>query len=174
MRGDILFLAHRLPFPPDRGDKIRSHHILKALAKIAPVHVGCLAETEADMQNAHHLDQVAASWCMPRRSKPLPLAGIEAVMRGEPVSLSAFRSPRLMDWVRQTVRTRSIRAIYVFSGQMGQYVPRGWQGRLVLDLVDVDSAKFEAYGKAGKGPRGWIDAREGRLLKQVEADGLSP
>ena len=31
MSGGILFLAHRLPFPPDRGDKIRSHHILKAL-----------------------------------------------------------------------------------------------------------------------------------------------
>ncbi len=173
MRGEILFLAHRLPFPPDRGDKIRSHHILKALAKIAPVHVGCLAESDDDAENAHHLDDVAASWCMPRRSKPLPLAGVEALMRGTPVSLSAFRSASLMDWVRQTVGTRNICAIYVFSGQMGQYVPHDWQGRLVMDLVDVDSAKFEAYGKAGIGPRSWIDAREGRLLKRVEADLVS-
>ena len=40
----VLFLAHRVPFPPDRGDRIRSHHLLKALAKLAPVHVGCFAE----------------------------------------------------------------------------------------------------------------------------------
>ena len=48
MSGEILFLAHRIPFPPDRGDKIRSHHILKALAELAPVHVACFTETAAD------------------------------------------------------------------------------------------------------------------------------
>ena len=165
-----LFLSQRVPFPPDRGDKIRSHHVLKALARIAPVHVGCLAETEADLANQHMLAGVAASWCMPRRSKPLPLAGAEALLRGVPVSFSAFRSARLVRWVEEVLRTHDISAIYVFSGQMGQYVPQDWKGRLVVDLVDVDSAKFEAYGKAGSGPRSWIDAREGRLLKAVESD----
>jgi sugar transferase (PEP-CTERM/EpsH1 system associated) len=168
--GDILFLAHRLPFPPDRGDKIRSHHVLKALAKLAPVHVGCLAETDGDLAHAGLLNDVATSWCMPRRSKLLPVAGAEALLRGEPVSLPAFRSAALARWVERTLHERDIAAIYVFSGQMGQYVPREWRGRLIVDLVDVDSAKFEAYGKAGSGPRSWIDSREGRLLKAVEAD----
>jgi hypothetical protein len=40
--GDILFLAHRVPFPPDRGDRIRSHALLYALARLAPVDVGCI------------------------------------------------------------------------------------------------------------------------------------
>lgn len=170
MSGEILFLAHRLPFPPDRGDKIRSHHVLKALAQLAPVHVGCLAETDTDVANERMLAGVAASWCMPRRSKPLPLSGIEALALGEPVSLAAFRSTELARWVERTLRQRDIAAIYVFSGQMGQYVPREWRGHLIADLVDVDSAKFEAYGAAGYGPRRWIDRREGRLLRQVEAD----
>lgn len=169
MSGDILFLAHRIPFPPDRGDKIRSHHVLKALAAIAPVHVGCLAESDDDFAHEGELASVAASHCMPRRSKPVSLAGMEALVRREPVSLAAFRSPELQRWVDHTLATREIAAIYVFSGQMGQYVPRGWQGRLVVDLVDVDSAKFEAYALERTGPRGWIDAREARLLRQVEA-----
>lgn len=169
MSGEILFLAHRLPFPPDRGDKIRSHHVLRALARIAPVHVGCLAHTDADVAHQHMLARVATTWAVPRLVKPLPLAGAQALLRGEPVSLAAFRSAGLRAWVQKTVRTRPIRAIYVFSGQMGQYVPRDWQGRLIVDLVDVDSAKFEAYSKAGGGPRSWIDAREARLLKRVEA-----
>ena len=29
---EILFLSHRIPYPPDKGDKIRSYHLLKALA----------------------------------------------------------------------------------------------------------------------------------------------
>lgn len=169
MDGDILFLAHRLPFPPDRGDKIRSHNILKALAQIAPVHVGCLGESAADSEHVHELEALAASWCMPRRSKPLPLAGLEALGRGEPVSLSAFRSAELSQWVKRTIQERDIAAIYVFSGQMGQFVPMDWAGRLVVDLVDVDSAKFEAFGADATGPRAWVDRREGRLLGAVEA-----
>ena len=169
MSGEILFLAHRLPFPPDRGDKIRSHHVLKALARIAPVHVGCLAEEEGDFEHVGALEALAASHCMPRRSKPVALAGLEALARREPVSLAAFRSRELHEWVQRTIVERDIAAIYVFSGQMGQYVPQGWAGRLIIDLVDVDSAKFEAYALDRSGPRGWIDAREARLLRKVES-----
>ena len=169
MSGEILFLAHRLPFPPDRGDKIRSHHLLKALANLAPVHVGCLAEDEADRENEHLAAELAASHCMPRRSKPVSLAGMEALVRREPVSLAAFRSPELQRWIDNLLATRDIAAIYVFSGQMGQFVPKDWSGRLIVDLVDVDSAKFEAYALERSGPRGWIDAREAKLLRQVES-----
>ncbi|RJY08601.1 TIGR03087 family PEP-CTERM/XrtA system glycosyltransferase [Aurantiacibacter aquimixticola] len=169
MSGEILFLAHRLPFPPDRGDKIRSHHILKALAELAPVHVGCLADTHEDKEHEGELEALAATHCMPWRSKPVSVAGFEALVRREPVSLAAFRSQDLQDWVRVTLAQRDIRAIYVYSGQMGQYVPSDWAGHLVVDLVDVDSAKFEAYALDRAGPRGWIDAREAKLLRRVEA-----
>lgn len=166
---EILFLAHRMPFPPDRGDKIRSHHVLKALTELAPVHVGCFAETAADRAAEAELRALAASYCLPMRRKPLALAGFVALMRREPVSLTAFRDEVLADWVATTLRERPIDTIYVFSGQMGQYVPADWGGRLVVDLVDVDSAKFEAYAARRGGPRGWIDGREGKLLRAVEA-----
>ena len=74
MDGEILFLSHRPPFPPDRGDKIRAHHVLKALSAIAPVHVGCLAEGPRDILQGGELTAVSASWCMPRRGTNLPLA----------------------------------------------------------------------------------------------------
>jgi sugar transferase (PEP-CTERM/EpsH1 system associated) len=165
----ILFLAHRVPFPPDRGDKIRSHHVLKALARLAPVHVGCFAETVADRAAELELGEVAETWCMPTRSKPLPAAGIEAIVRGEPVSLTAFRHRLLAEWVEHTLERYPVDTIYVFSGQMGQYVPPGWKGRVVVDLVDVDSAKFEAYASEKPFPMRWIDAREARLLRLEEA-----
>ena len=165
----ILFLAHRVPFPPDRGDKIRSHNVLKALAELAPVHVGCFAETSADRAAGADLASVAATWCMPSRTKPLPIAGLEAIVRGEPVSLTAFRHPELAAWVARTLERCSIDTIYVFSGQMGQYVPGEWMGRLVVDLVDVDSAKFEAYAREKALPMSWIEAREARLLRREEA-----
>jgi sugar transferase (PEP-CTERM/EpsH1 system associated) len=158
-----------MPFPPDRGDKIRSHHILKALAELAPVHVACFAETSADRAHEGGLAEVAASYCLADRTKPLVLAGLEALARHEPVSLAAFRHRTLQAYVERLLRDRPIDTIYVFSGQMGQYVPREWDGRMVVDLVDVDSAKFEAYAAEKNWPMRWIDAREGRLLRAEEA-----
>ncbi|MFL0356470.1 TIGR03087 family PEP-CTERM/XrtA system glycosyltransferase [Erythrobacter sp. GH1-10] len=164
--GDILFLAHRVPFPPNRGDKIRAHHILRKLVSIAPVHVGCFAETEEDRAAEAQLARIAASHCVPARSKPLVLAGVEAVLAGKPVSLTAFHSARLEKWVRQTLAERDISTIVVFSGQMGQYIPDEFQGRVIVDLCDVDSAKFEGYADTGE--RVWLNAREGRLLAREE------
>ncbi len=165
----ILFLAHRLPFPPDRGDKIRSHNVLKALAALGPVHVGCFGETVGDKANEIDLAELAESHFMPMRDKPLVLAGVEALLRREPISLTAFWDPALMGWIRRTLAQHEIDTIYVFSGQMGQYVPKSWAGRLVVDLVDVDSAKFEAYARDTKPPVRWIHAREARLLAREEA-----
>jgi sugar transferase (PEP-CTERM/EpsH1 system associated) len=158
-----------LPFPPDRGDKIRSHHVLKALVKLAPVHVGCFGETIDDKAGELELAEIAESHCMTMRDKPLPLAGLEALVRREPVSLAAFRHPALAGWVMRTLARHAIDTIYVFSGQMGQYVPEGWSGRLVVDLVDVDSAKFAAYARETRGPLSWINAREERVLAAEEA-----
>ena len=169
MKGEILFLAHRIPFPPDRGDKIRSHHLLQALSRLAPVHVACLADDAADLAQEPALAALAASHCLELRRKPLMLAGAEALLRRQPVSLTAFHHRGLARYVRKVLASRPIGAIYVFSGQMGQYVPAGFSGRLVMDFVDADSAKFEAYARAGHGLRHWIDAREARLLQAEEA-----
>ncbi|MEC7623000.1 MAG: glycosyl transferase family 1, partial [Pseudomonadota bacterium] len=70
--GETLFLGHRVPFPPDRGDKIRSHHLLKALARRGPVHVGTFAESGADMAQKPALAELARTHALVRRSKPLP------------------------------------------------------------------------------------------------------
>lgn len=168
MSGEVLFLAHRMPFPPDRGDKIRSSHVLRQLAALGPVHVATFAESDADLAQEPTVAALSASHCLVRRTKPLPLAGAEALLRGQPVSVTAFHSPHLEAYVAKVLAERPISAIYVFSGQMGQYIPDNFAGRVILDFVDVDSAKFEAYAAAGSGPRAWLDAREGKLLKAEE------
>ncbi|MAC58898.1 MAG: glycosyl transferase family 1 [Novosphingobium sp.] len=167
--GEILFLAHRIPFPPDRGDKIRSHHILKALARLAPVHVATFADDRHDHQFEANLAAISASYRLVDRNKSLPVAGIEALATGKPLSLAAFHDGRLERYVHEALAHHPIDVIYVFSGQMAQYVPADFRGRVVADLVDVDSAKFEAYAAKGRGFRSWMERREGKLLCAEEA-----
>ncbi|MBC2650859.1 TIGR03087 family PEP-CTERM/XrtA system glycosyltransferase [Novosphingobium aerophilum] len=166
---EILFIAHRIPFPPDRGDKIRSHHVLRRLAELGPVHVACFADDPDDLRHEPALAELAASHSLVRRNRPLPVAGLAALAQGLPVSLTAFADARLQSYVARVLATRPVSAIYVFSGQMGQYVPEGFGGRVVIDLVDVDSAKFEAYAAGVGGVRHWLYAREDRLLRAEEA-----
>lgn len=165
---ETLFLAHRVPFPPNRGDKIRSHHLLRAIAALGPVHVGTFGENAADLACAAELASVAKTHCLVHRTKPLAQAGLEALAIGKPVSLTAFGSPRLRAWVRETLARHPISRIFVFSGQMGQYVPDDFPGRVVIDLCDVDSAKFEAYARDHAWPRAVLDRREARLLAREE------
>lgn len=166
--GEILFLAHRIPFPPDRGDKIRSHHILKVLATLAPVHAACLADDASDLAHEAELAAVAASHCLVRRRGSLVGAGLAALLGGRPVSLAAFASAKLARYVRQVLAERPITTIFVFSGQMAQYVPAGFAGRVVMDFVDVDSAKFGQYARR-PGLAGPVYMREAWLLRRYEA-----
>lgn len=167
--GEILFLCHRVPFPPDRGDKIRSHHLLKGLVKLAPVHVGTFAETAQDRAQEAALGEVSASHLLVDRDLSLPRAGLRALASGRPVSLSAFADERLSHWVAQTLADRDIDTVVIFSGQMGQYIPASFAGRVVVDLCDVDSAKFEGYAAEAGFPKSWLLAREARLMAREEA-----
>ncbi|WP_420382504.1 TIGR03087 family PEP-CTERM/XrtA system glycosyltransferase [Novosphingobium sp.] len=170
MQPQVLFLAHRIPWPPDRGDRIRSWNLLRALSAHADVHLGCLVEDVAEMARAGAaIDGVTASTCMALRKGSIGWAGIRALITGQPVSVAAFRSWRLKQWVRRTLAERAIDAIFVFSGQMAQFVPADFRGRVVMDFVDVDSAKFADYAAAMRpGPVRAIHAREARVLGAYE------
>lgn len=146
--GDILFLAHRLPYPPDRGDRIRSWHVLQALAKLAPVHVCALIDDEADRVHVPMVERVAASVTVAHRRKSKLMAMAEALAGGGPASVAAFVDKDLMTAVQ--ARLPSVDTVYAFSSQMAAYVPADFAGRFLMDFVDMDSAKFAAMGFAGR------------------------
>jgi sugar transferase (PEP-CTERM/EpsH1 system associated) len=162
---EILFLAHRAPFPPDRGDRIRSYNILKYLSARARVHLVAFTDDAATIAPEHRalIDECV----LVQRTKSQPRAAIEALASGKPVSLTAFADPRLATAVTDILARRPIDAIYAFSGQMAQYLPTSGP-RAVMDFVDLDSAKFAAYAQDAHGPMRWMMQREARLLGGYE------
>ncbi len=166
--GEILFLAHRIPWPADRGDKIRSHNILRHLAELAQVHIACFADDERDMGFVPEMEPNFASVYAEIRKKPQWLAGAEALASGAPVSITSFASNSMAGHIETLLTSRDIGHIFCFSGQMAQFVPASFSGRFVMDFVDVDSAKFESYAGQGNPLMRWINAREGRKLSAFE------
>jgi sugar transferase (PEP-CTERM/EpsH1 system associated) len=169
VRREILFLSHRIPFPPNRGDKIRSHHLLRRLARLAPVHVGTFADSGEDAAQDVELASIACTYRLIPRTKPLIISAVQSVLSGRAVGLHAFYDDALSDYVRTTLQDRPIGTIVIFSGQMGQYIPSEFEGRVVADFVDVDSVKFEQYARQRRGLAKWVYSREARLLRDEEA-----
>lgn len=171
---DILFLAHRIPYPPDRGDKIRSWNMLKHLARLGPVHLACFADDEAD---ARHLPALRAALggglgeahVEIRRPNRL-LAGARAMARGLPLSLGLFDSTAMRGFVDDLLAREDIGAIVAFSFQMAQFVPEEAGRRFVMDFVDMDSAKFADYGRDGAGPMAWLYRREAAKVRAFERE----
>jgi len=166
----LLFLAHRIPYPPDKGEKIRAWHMLEHLARDWAVDLGCLVDDPADAQ---HLS-VLRGCCAEVHAAPVTRSGriartLFGTRPGEPLSLAWFHEPGLARWVRVGLGARRYAAVLVYSSAMATYVPPGPGGPpRILDMVDVDSEKWRAYAAATGGPKRLVWAREARTLLAFE------
>ena len=169
----LLFLAHRIPYPPDKGEKIRAFHILERLAKRFEVECGCLVDDPADEAHIATLRGQVAHLEAHMVSGSGRIARVLLHLRpGRPLSVGWFRHPRLMRWVDHGLRTGRYDAVFVSSSAMAPYVmgrPRHPAGqRRVLDMIDVDSEKFAAYAARGSGLMRLVHAREAHTLLALE------
>lgn len=169
---NILFLCHRIPFPPNKGDKIRSWHMLTHLAKEHTVHLGAFVDDPADMCHAEAIRHIIGGECL---LVPLGAAArirmARALARGTPLSVSYFASGRLRRWVDQIFQKHDIDRAVVFSTAMAPYLlarrdfdPK----RVIFDMVDVDSDKWRQYADSAAGLSVWIYRREMRTLLALE------
>ena len=165
---NLLYLVHRLPFPPNKGDKVRSYHLLKHLAARHRVFVGTFID---DPEDEAHVDTLRAlcaglhvTRLRPARARIVSLAGL---LDGEALTLRYYRNGALQVWVRETARRERIDAVVVFSSSMAQYA-EGLGLPMLVDFVDVDSAKWTEYAARHRWPMSWVYRREGEQLLAYE------
>lgn len=171
MAGRLLFLAHRLPYPPDKGDRIRSWHMLEYLSRRWEIDLGCLSDDPTDFDHLPKLRNYCADIrCEPVGSGLVPaLRALWRARPGRPLTLGWFHSAALQGWVRERHAARRHDAIFAYSSAMAPFVMGLEPGaRRVLDLVDVDSEKWLAYAAASRLPQRAVWAREARTLLAFE------
>lgn len=160
----ILYLVHRLPYPPNKGDKVRSYHLLKHLAARHEVHLGSFIDDPDDEQHLPRVSELCAGLHVARLNpRAAKLASLRGLLTGEALSLPYYRDAGLQAWVSESAARVGFDAVIVFSGVMAQYVPAGL--RRLVDFVDVDSAKWRDYAPEHAWPMSWLYRREfGKLL----------
>jgi sugar transferase (PEP-CTERM/EpsH1 system associated) len=166
---NILYLVHRLPYPPDKGDKVRSYHLLKHLVAEHKVFLGTFVDDPADEVHLPMLRTLCEDVCaVPLAPRSAKLRSLTGLASGQPLTLCYYDNARLRDWVRQTVAQRQIDRVLVFSSSMAQYAEAAWALPTLVDLVDVDSAKWTDYAAAHAWPMSWLYGREGERLLAYE------
>jgi sugar transferase (PEP-CTERM/EpsH1 system associated) len=164
---DLIFLSHRIPFPPDKGEKIRAWHMFRHLARSHRVHLGCFVDDPADLAHVAELRAHCADLaCIEIDRRQQKLLALARVRPGQPLTLGYFSDPRLRDWVAGKLAGGIDRA-FVYCSAMAPYL-MGANLRRVLDMVDVDSAKWGAYAARSAWPARAIWAREARTLLAFE------
>ncbi|HQS98937.1 MAG: sugar transferase [Hydrogenophilales bacterium 16-64-46] len=168
MKPGLLFLAHRIPFPPNKGDKIRSFHLLRHLAQRYEIHLGAFVDDPDDWQHVESLAHYCASMKLiplhPRRAK---LASLTGLFTGQALTLPYYRSAALLRWVEGLAAQGRVSCGVAYSSAAAQFMPR--LPVRILDMVDVDSDKWQQYAPAQRWPLSWLYAREARRLAEWEA-----
>ena len=167
----LLFLCHRIPIPPNKGDKIRSFNILKYLSKHFDIYFAGFVDDAADYSSVSQLSEFCVDYIVEKQNKTLcKIKSLTGFVTGKPLTLPFYASTKIQTWVNNRIADHGIEKVFIYSAAMGQFVfgKRSVKGNIVMDFVDVDSDKWQQYVESKPGLMSLIYQREARQLAAYE------
>lgn len=165
----LLFLSHRIPYPPNKGDKIRSYHLLKHMCQHYHVHLGTFIDDEDDWQYVEKVKALCGETYFGRLNPSTARIGsLTGMLSGRPLTLDYYRDAGLKRWVAGVLQQHKVERFLVFSSAMAQFVPGQASGTRVIDFVDIDSDKWTQYADKKSWPMSMVYRREARKLLEYE------
>lgn len=169
-RPSLLFLAQRMPYPPNKGEKIRALHTLLHFRRHYDIHLGCCVDDDADLPFVEELRALCADLHVARINPRLGrLWSLRGLLTGDALTVAYFRDRGLASWVRDVMARVCPAVVFGYSSNITPLmldVPH--TARRIVDLVDVDSEKFGAYADAAGFPMNIVYRREQRKIAALE------
>lgn len=171
-RPRVLHLVHRMPYPPDKGDRIRSFHTLQFLACRCDLSLATLADEPVTKEAESVLQDLCVNVSIQPISKwkRWPTA-LLSMLRGQTITAGAFHSKPLQRAVHQWHQQSPFDFCLASASSMIPYLRRSPLKDVpaIVDLVDVDSQKWFDYAEASRGPKRWLYQTEGKQLRRIES-----
>ena len=165
----ILYIAHRVPYPPDKGDKLRAFRELEQLGRRHRVWCACFMDTAADRHYVDRLAQMCEDVAVVRLNRPhAALRGLSGLIRGKTLTEFFYRQRAFRAALRRWSNLINFEAVVAFSSSMAPYALQIPAARRILDLCDLDSEKWLAYARASGPVLGQLYRIEGRRLAAEE------
>jgi polysaccharide biosynthesis protein PslH len=165
----IFYLCRRVPFPPDRGDKIATFNQIRHLSGEHEVHVFCLGDGAGDLENIPGLLRYAKTvTAVPVDPLTIKLRALRALPGGEPLSVAALDERTLHASIRQKFDKLHPDLIIVYSCNVAQFAEHFSDVPRIVEFGDLDSLKWRQYAARSRGPLKWIYAIEEQRLLAYE------
>jgi polysaccharide biosynthesis protein PslH len=169
VKRNLIFISHRIPWPLNKGEKIRGWHVLNHLARRFDVHLGCVVDDPADMAHVETLRPVCASiGAFPVSRTWQKVRALLHARPGRPLMPDFYTAPALKSWVDAAMARLPMDYVYIFSVAMGPYALHLQRPGLILDAQDIDSEKWAEYAQKSTWPMRSVWAREARTLLAYE------
>jgi len=161
----VLFLSQRVPYPPNRGDKITTWRLIERMARTHSVQVIAFAHDEADQRAAEELRGKGFETSV---FSPTPRwRALPALLGSTPLTLSVYGSAPLQAAVDRAIG--EVDVAYAYSSSMGAFFLRHDVPR-VMHFAELDSDKWRQYAGRVAFPLSWVYAREARTLLAFERE----
>ncbi len=164
---DILYISHCVPWPPDKGERIRAFHSLRLLLARHRVHLACLARSEAEARAPSGLKGQCGSVRIEVLERNGAIVrGLSSAALGGCFTTAFYASPELQRHVAAIFRDEPIAAAVLLSSGMASFAPTGVP--FLADWGDVDSEKRFQYARTRW--NGLAQRLEAARLRRVERD----
>jgi len=166
---NILYLAHRIPYPPDKGDKLRAFRQIERLARLHKVWCACFVDSPRDYRHLPALREYCVDLAAIELRPVIATGrGMWGLLRGRTVTESYYASAAMRATVGRWAGTVGFDAVVAFSSSMAAYALAAPAGRRILDLCDRDSQKWLDYSVHSSGLPRRLYRIEGQRLARCE------
>ncbi len=141
----LLALTARLPYPPDRGDRLRAYHFLRTLSLEHDITLLSFIAAEREREHLPALRKICRRVEVVRLPKWRSALNVGLnFWRSLPLQALYYRSAAMQRLVNRVLAEERFDAVYVHLFRMAQFVDEGGQraGYRIVDLTDVISKEI--------------------------------
>ena len=169
----LLYVSHRVPYPPDKGERVRAFHEIQALSRDFRITLACLTHSPADCEAAEALRK----WCdqivlAPAGGMAGRARGGLCLLRGKSATEGFFHSRKLVTMLTEEASQRPFDLVFAYCSSVLPAALAVPAAAHVIDLVDTDSAKWESYAQGSRWPGSWVYRLEARAVRRLETQAV--
>ena len=167
----ILFLCLRCPYPPQRGDRIRSYNFIKQLSKRHDITLVFFAESESDIEAVKHLQPFCerVEWVKFSPFFASINTAIHCLSR-IPLQVHYWYSPQMQRKINQLLAEENFQLIHAQLFRMGQYVIKTEGIAKVLDLCDSLALNLSRRAELDCTPKRFLVKLEEKRVRRYEVE----
>lgn len=179
MQGDlairILYATSRFPYPPLKGDQVRSYHQLLELGKRHEVTLVTLCDPGELESDAGSLDRACAKIVrIPHRASPgaMVRGTVRSLLQGWPLQVGLYHSARLQRCIRDYLDVGQFDLLHLQLARLHSVAPVDRRIPVVMDMIDTLSLNMRRRAQQEGWPARWLFHFEASRLARLEREAL--